>query len=43
MFAAKTGPFCGLDEDAMEHVEKICSENLYSHDCTPGCQQKGQL
>ena len=43
MFAAKTGPLCGLEEDAMEHVEKTRSENLCSHDCTPSCQQKGQL
>ena len=43
VFAAKTGPLSGLEEAAMEHVEKIRSENLYSHDCTPDCQQKGQL
>ena len=43
VFTAKTGALSGSEDDVMEHIEKIRSENLYSHDCTPGCQQKGNL
>ena len=27
----------------MEHVEKIRGENLYDHQCSHGCQRKGQF
>ena len=40
LFTATTRPLSGLEEDAIEPVEKIHSENLYRQDCTPDCQKK---
>lgn len=42
-FSQKRGPLSGSEEDAMEHMEKIRSETLYDHECSPGCQRKGNL
>lgn len=41
VFSSKKGEFSGLEEDTMEHVEKICSENLYDYNCSGSCQKKG--
>ena len=43
VFTQKRGSLSGSDEDAMEHVERIRSENLYHHECSPSCQRKGLL
>ena len=31
----------GSEEDAMEFAENKCSEQLYSHNCSKNCQDKG--
>jgi len=47
---ANTWVFCqerekmqGTQVDAMEHVEKVRSEMLYSHECSDGCKEKGNI
>ena len=34
--------FSGTEEDAMEYVEQLRSESLYSHQCSERCQKKGK-
>lgn len=35
VFSQQKGSLYGSEEDAMEYVEKIRSENLYHHECFP--------
>ena len=34
--------FSGTEEDAMEYIEQLRSESLYSHQCSESCQKKGK-
>lgn len=34
--------FSGTEEDAMEYLEQLRSESLYSHQCSESCQKKGE-
>ena len=41
--AAKSGQFTGTTDDVMEYIDKKRSEELYLHNCSAHCREKGML
>lgn len=43
IFCDNSGDLRGTELNALEHLEKLRCETLYSHECSPSCKEKGNL